>query len=277
MLRKIKYVNHQGEELKFGENGLYISENDLLDFSWNIKSENEKISGFKKGIISRKVPIVIKGNVSEVANQLRNRVFEVFEKDVIAKQYGRFVIGDYYLKCYVTESAKRGFHRSSNFIQNTIKVTTDLPYWIKESHYFYAARKQIVVNNQDTYMDYPYDHAYDYSATILAYTIGNQSLSGADFSMIIYGSCTNPTVKIGDHQYMVGCELDADEYLVIDSAKRKVYKVLINGEMENQFHLRNREYNIFQKIPEGDSTITWDGSFSFDLTLYEGRSEPRWT
>ena len=276
MLRKIKYVNHQGEELKFGENGLYISENDLLDFSWNIKSENEKISGFKKGIISRKVPIVIKGNVSEVANQLRNRVFEVFEKDVIAKQYGRFVIGDYYLKCYVTESAKRGYHRSSNFIQNTIKVTTDLPYWIKESRYSYSARGQEIVDSEDAYMDYPYDHSYDYASAILAYTADNQGFSEADFKMTIMGPCNSPEITIAGHPYKVDTELSSGEMLVIDSAAHKVYKIMVNGERVNQFHLRDRANTVFKKIPAGNNTVTWDGSFTFDLTLYEGRSEPRW-
>lgn len=276
MLEKIKYINHQGEELIFGENGLFLSESDLLNFTWNIKSKNDKISGFLKGVVSRKVRIVIKGNTITEANSLRNRLYEVFEKDVLAKEYGRFIIGDYYFKCYITESAKSKYNRNSNFVQITLKVISDLPYWIKESHYSYAARGQETVDSEDAYMDYPYDHSYDYASAILAYTADNMGFSEADFKMTIMGPCSAPEITIAGHPYKVNTELSSGEMLVIDSAARKVYKIMVNGEQVNQFHLRDRRNSVFKKIPAGSNAVTWNGSFAFELTLYEGRSEPRW-
>ena len=70
--------------------------------------------------------------------------------------------------------------------------------------------------------------------------------------------------------------LEAGEYLVIDSLTKKIFKVKRNGEKINEFHLRDSMFDVFQKIPPEDCTITWSGLFGFDLTIFSERSEPSW-
>jgi hypothetical protein len=43
----------------------------------------------------------------------------------------------------------------------------------------------------------------------------------------------------------------------------------------NLFDSRNKAQSVFEKIPEGALTFAWEG-FSFELTLFEERSEPKW-
>jgi alginate O-acetyltransferase complex protein AlgI len=34
---------------------------------------------------------------------------------------------------------------------------------------------------------------------------------------------------------------------------------------------------VFEKIPSGNNIVVWDGNWGFDITLFEERSEPKWT
>lgn len=79
MLREIVYINHMNEKIEFGKNGILLGENDLLDFSWTIKSKNDRIAGFDRGIVSKSVPIFIKSKTEQEALIQRNRIYEVFE------------------------------------------------------------------------------------------------------------------------------------------------------------------------------------------------------
>ena len=49
-----------------------------------------------------------------------------------------------------------------------------------------------------------------------------------------------------------------------------------NGVMVNLFDLRGKEFSVFEPIPGDVVTVTWNGSFGFDITLFEERSEPAW-
>ena len=94
--------------------------------------------------------------------------------------------------------------------------------------------------------------------------------------LIIYGEVTDPSVTIAGHIYSVTGHVDADEYLVIDSRTKTITKVESDGDRVNWFQYRNKLNYVFQKIPSGENNVLWDGTFSFNVTLYEERSEPKW-
>ena len=52
-------------------------------------------------------------------------------------------------------------------------------------------------------------------------------------------------------------------------------KTTAGGQKINAFDLRNKEESVFEQIPPGKLALDWSGTFGFDLTLYEERSEPR--
>ena len=101
-------------------------------------------------------------------------------------------------------------------------------------------------------------------------------VTASDFEMIMYGPCVNPYVIINGHTYTVYTDLEAGEYLVIDSRAYTATKYLSNGTTQNMFNERGLADSIFEKIPSGLLRINWSGDFGFDLTLFLERREARW-
>ena len=58
-LEQLDYVNHLGEVVHFGKDGLYVNENDLHDFAWSVLSVNGKISGFDRRLQTKTLPVRI--------------------------------------------------------------------------------------------------------------------------------------------------------------------------------------------------------------------------
>ena len=85
----------------------------------------------------------------------------------------------------------------------------------------------------------------------------------------------NLVPEINDHVYQILDVLGESEYVMIDSKKGTIVKTTAGGQKVNAFDLRNKEESVFEKIPEKTLLISWPGTFGFDLTLYEERSEPR--
>lgn len=273
MLEQLKYINHMNEVLEFGKGKLFVNSNDLRDFAWSITSKNDRISGFKKGIVSKSIPIILKCDTKEEGIALKNRLFEVFEKDVLAVKHGKIIIGDYYLKCFVTESKKSDYLIHGSYMKVTLKISTDFPYWIKEtsSTFNYGDGG---VDGLD--LDFKRDFPFDYTSNLLGKQLNNTNFVPSNFRINIYGVCKNPKITIGGHVYEVAATIGANEYLTIDSANKTIFLTHSDGSMENCFNFRNRDSYIFEKIPSGMSNVSANGDFSFDIVLLEERGEPRW-
>ena len=97
--------------------------------------------------------------------------------------------------------------------------------------------------------------------------------------MIFYGAIKNPVVVINDHVYGVDTEVSENEYLIIDYSsehKREIKLHKRDGSIEGKFNERNRQSGVFTKIEPGKSSVQWSGNFTFDIILYEERSQPKW-
>ena len=95
--------------------------------------------------------------------------------------------------------------------------------------------------------------------------------------MTVYGPVLNPKVTIAGHVYEVITTLYEGDYMVVDSRLGKVYKVLSDGSRVDLFNQRNKQSDLFEKIPKGNSTVIYNQKFGFDVTLIQERSEPRWS
>lgn len=274
MLEKLRYINHINETLDFGTDSLFANANDLRDFAWSVTSKNDKISGFKKGIVKKTIPIIIKCNTEAEGFEMRNKLFEVFEKDVLAQKHGMFIIGDYYLKCYVTGSKKAEYLVTKKYMRIDLEVQTDYPEWIKETTTAFRG----IMDNDDVFLDYPYGFPIDYKNSYTDTSINNTNFVASNFRIVFYGKVENPTIFIGGHEYSVAADVAAGEYLTIDSIAKTIILTRNNGEKVNCFNLRNKESYIFEKIQPGTHvvTMTAEGLY-FDITLLEERSEPKWT
>lgn len=274
MLERFTYINSFNERLEFGKDCLFVNENDLRNFAWSVTSKNNKISSFKKGIVSKTIPVIIKCNTEAEGILMRNTLFEVFEKDVLAMQYGRIQIGDYYLRCYITGSKKTQYLVNKNHMLVTLTVQTDLPEWIKETSIDY----DMFTMNMIPFLDFSYDFPYDYKNELSSVELNNTNFVASNFVMTIYGYVQNPTIYINGYEYSVKCTIGVNEFLTIDSVNKTILLTRANGTKVNHFNDRNKDSYIFEKIPTGINLITSANELiKFKVTLLEERSEPKWT
>lgn len=274
MLEQLKYKNHLNEVFEFGKDGIFVDTNTLHDYEWSVTKKNERISALTRKISKRKLPVKIVCATEAAGIAARNRLFEVVERDVLAMKHGQIIFGDYYFKCFVTASKKNSYQVSKQIMEATLTLTTDYPYWVKESTVSFSTE---AVASTAGNLDHPYDYPYDYYSNLQAQPVTNTGFSASNFRLIIYGPCTSPSITIAGNTYKVNCTVNDGEYLTIDSSEKKIYTTDANGEVTNQFNNRSREDYIFEKIPTGSHTVSWDGSFGFDVVLLEERSEPKWT
>ena len=272
MLEKFTYTNSFKETLEFGKGSLFVNENDLRNFVWGISTKNNKISGFKKGIVSKTIPVILRCETEYEGIWLRNRLFEVFEKDVITKQYGKIQIGDYYLRCFITGSKKTEYLLSRKYMVVTLTVQTDHPEWIKET----TTNNSMSEEEGGGFLDFPYDFQFDFKNSNIKTRITNDGIVPCDFIMTIQGSVVNPTLYIGNHKYSVSVTVEENEYLTIDSMNKTIVLTKSNKEKVNCFSKRNKDSYIFEKIPTGTSVVSSEIDLKFTMTLLEERSEPKW-
>lgn len=133
MLEQLIYKNHMNEVFEFGKDGIFVDTSDLHDYEWTVTKRNERITNLYRKIGKRKLPVKIVCRSEAEGIAARNRLFEVVEKDVLAMKHGQIILGGYYFKCFVTASKKTDYQRSKNIMQATLTLTTDFPYWVKES------------------------------------------------------------------------------------------------------------------------------------------------
>lgn len=272
MLEKIVFRNHINEEIQFGEGGLYLNNTDLHSYGWDYISRNDKISFFTRTIVEKSLPVRVKCNTRDEGYQLMNDLMEKADKDILSREPGRLIAGDYYLNCYLCRNNKDRYDLQNGIFYAELTVVTDQPSWVKETTQKFNPQSGGSGQN----LDYPFDFPYDFASPSASTEIQN-GFSDSDFRMVIYGEVTNPAITIGNHAYQVTGHVDDGEYLVIDSRDKTVMLVEGDGTLVNWFSKRNRDNYIFQKIPSGTSNVLWSGEFDFDITLFEERSEPKWT
>lgn len=271
MHEKITHTNSNNETLDFTALGILVNYNDLRDYEWGVKTKNDKITGFYKGVVKKTIPFVFCVDEHE-ADEIKNRFYEHFEIDVLQKRKGYFGINGYKYYCYAVKSVKSNYLISKRHLHINVGIATDDSYWIKETPY----TVDFSSSNARTVTKYPFTYPFIYSAP-KAVNIVNDSFDDTDMIIRVYGTCTNPIVNISNNTYQLYLTLNAGEYAEIDTFKRTITKYSTNGAQSNIFDTRNKSYDTFGKMPQGSSDVTTVGVEKADIVLVERRGEPKWS
>jgi hypothetical protein len=276
MLEKFIFENHLGQRFEGLPNGVYLNYNDLRDYSWSYDTINNRISRFYRSMRDRKLPLVIKCDSDEEAIAVKNRLHELAEADIEAKIPGKIFVGDYYTSGYITASTKSNYLITKRLCYIELTLTSDDPAWYREqTHAFIQGEVNAIGIGGGT--DYPYDYPYDYALSLKGQKVMCDSVGSSAFRLLIYGEAVNPSVVIGGHVYAINGTIGKGETLLIDSLSKTITLTTTFGNKINWFDKRGREDYIFEPIPAGQNTVSWLGTFGFDLTVIEKRSEPKWT
>lgn len=276
MLDKFIFENHLGQRFDGLANGVYLNYSDLRDYSWSYDIINNRISRFYRSVTSRKLPLSFVGKTDEEAIAVKNRLLELAEADIVAMRPGKIYVGEYYTSGYITASAKSDYLISKRYTKNNLTFTSEESSWFRDRTYVFSL-KDAGNTAGGSGRDYPYDYAYDYSVHANNRQIVCDTIGSNRFKIRIYGETTNPAIRIGGHIYSVTGMIRAGETLLIDSVTKTITLTNAAGEKINWFDKRNRKNYIFEPIPSGVVDIVCDGTFGFDLTIVEERSEPKWT
>lgn len=271
-----------------GDRGMNLSKEDirakirkagLRGHSWN-PSETKKRMGsivddFTVESKQYKLTIDFFGNAETRAENIEK--FNIMtDMDIQNLTPGRLYFHDQYIECYITESEYNVIDGRQG-IRNTAKVFAPYPFWIKEKTIpFIADADEEQQEKSASVKTYPYEYSYEYEVDLLMRKVFNEHFTDADFELTIYGPAITPTIIIGGHVYQLNCDLQEGEYIKINSDNKTAYKVYEDGIKESVYNYRNRSYYIYEPIPSGMQTVSWDGSFGFDLKLIMKRSEPSW-
>lgn len=251
-----------------------VRSDDLFNYEWSYstgKSNQNIAKTYRKKLPSKKVKLTVSAKSAGECVEALNYLMSVLDTDVINNTSGRLYINDTYIKCFFMSCTKAVYRQKANFFVKDFEIILE-SYWMKETVYSFEAQTLSLSNTKK----YAYKYPYRYSTSAGENYIENNHYTDCNFKLKIYGPCVNPHIIIGTHRYQVWTILTEGERLEIDSIRNKVYKVMVNGTKVSLFNERDKQSRVFDKIPPGRQRVAAPGTFNFDLTLYEERSEPQW-
>lgn len=276
---RIYYQNNKGVKIPLDERPyMLLSKNSLFDYSWDYVTRGinyPKVAKFSKKMVKKSMSLVVSGKGSAEFYANLNSFTANTDIDVVEKAPGRIVAGDYYLPCYIVESSKPDKVLMLNHSTIEITILAEKDGWIKETTTFFGKITNEIY--QTNGLGYPHDYPHGYSSSLTNQLLVNNSYAGAEFEIIMYGACTNPSISINDNVYGVTTTLQTGEYLAINSRERTISRHRNDGSKDNLFSARNRDFDIFAQIPSGSLAVAWDGSFTFEIKMLAERSEPEWS
>lgn len=275
MLDKFTYTNHLGEVITFGDFPYFANQSDLRDYEWKYDAD---ITKFDRGVVTKTLKVYLVGT-EETAINAKNTLYEIIEKDVLAMKKGTFTIGDYKMDAFVYGSKKTNYLTTQRMLVLDLMVVTDTPQWKTQKDFKFTANTENVVIEYGRNYTEKRKYPYGYSHSRLDARVDNDSFYKCGFRLIIYGTVTNPTIKIGDNLYRVDVTVGTGEYLeIISDGTTKTITLHRAGNIkEDCFAKRYKKQSVFAKIETGVNQVSWDNTFAFDLTLLIERSEPKWT
>lgn len=218
--------------------------------------------------------------VSARTPELFDRPSMIFDAEMSLGEPGALVIdGQWRQRCYVTKTSTSSASRivGAPSTQSWTVVLLD-GMWTRLTPVDHFTP----VTAQDTGLDLPTDMPFDLAAGGYTRYVQNDSLAPVDWQMTIFGPTTGPHVTIGSNIVELTGSIPAGSYATIDTQTRTITLTDNNGVTQNVFDWGVRSTGVgsgnyvFEKIPAGQSVVSWPSSFSFDLQLVESRMDPTW-
>lgn len=272
-MKEIIYENASGKRLNLLAENFSLQTGTLFDHAWEYVSNGIRITGFDGVLSEKELLLTISGRNQEEYEEAMDLFMEVTEPDILNGTPGRLFYGESYLQCYIFSGELLEWEYDAGYADKKVVLVTAYPQWITESNYHFDKWEVAVSENNK---QYPNRYAYRYANAPTDAYIKNAHFAAAKFKMLIHGPVVNPMLIIGGNRYLANIVLEAGERLEVDGMNGTVRKIFKTGEAEDNFHCRDKEFNIFEPIPAGQSSFEWSGKFAVDITLYAERGEPRW-
>lgn len=262
------------------ENGGRIFSAAFHDFSWNRKTYEQRygehVLGFTKAAKEYAVTLLFWGSTTERMAAL-DKFHEAIENDIMNDTPGTLRWNDFTIKCYIVSSKTQPSQNIKGMTENEVTIYCPYPFWRRTTKrkFFIQDLPEQDLNDVKVYPNkYPFNYL---SRTVRQDVITNDALSSSRWNIIINGFADSPTIKIGNLQVSVNVLINSGEYLTINNIEKTIILTNSLGRKTNCFGYRDLSTYMFEDITSGDNVVKWDGAYSWELSLIEERSEPRWT
>ena len=246
----------------------------LRSTSWSYTLASVGLSGVSAS--ARETTLTVSARTPE----LFDRPGMIFDAEMSLGEPGSLVVdGQWRQKCYVTKTSTSAASRivGAPSTQSWTVVLLD-GVWARLTPVDHFNP----VTAQDTGLDLPNNLPFDLAAGGYTRYVQNDSLAPEDWRMTIFGPPTGPHVTIGSNIVELTGSIPAGSYATIDTRTRTIMLTDNNGVTQNVFDWGVRSTGVgsgnyvFERIPSGQSVVSWPSSFSFDLQLVESRTDPTW-
>lgn len=278
MLERVRYINHLGWAVELNAPGIHLNTGTINDWALKAASLNGNIAGFTHEVMDKAVAGIVFKHDSRPALAKLDEMYEVAIVDTERNSgletpaYGRLVVGDWYLLCWV-----RGGSFDRTYLKDaadfTLTLVSDLPLWTREKV------QTFVAEIEGSGLDYPHDYPHDYTASWFTGTIRNGSPKRSPVRIAVAGPADNWHVRIAGNAYSVARKLDPGEMVVIDGRDETITHIDALGNETNVFGDKAGIYKdgsgsfIFETIPPGESEVEWDGVDKVEILVYEQREQ----
>ena len=273
----IYYQSASNRIIDFKSSTYRLQTADIFDYEWDFESIQSVLGGtitrFTKKMAKKNLKFTVKAPTKQGYYTALNDLFEITEKDVVENTPGRLYVNGYYLTCYVVAGSKSEWESGVPICDGEVQIIAPNPFFTREDMTSYS--EQTITGD---YGKYPMRYPTRYASGATSQELINPHFSNSPFQMVVYGACTNPAVMISGNLYQVNVVLLDGEQLIIDTreSKRTIVVKKVDGTIVNAFSSQNRNSYIFEPLSAGSNTISWDGTFAVDITIFEQRSEPKW-
>lgn len=279
MKERVTYVNHLGVTVDLNNDGVKVNTGELNNWQFGVSSLNGYVSGFLREITEKPVAGIVFKHSSEEALQKLDEMYEVAiidtdNDDFEEPTYGKLVIGDWYMLCWLkgAEYERTWYEEAGDFV---LTLVTDEPLWTREIPQTFINREE----EETTGLDYPHDYPFDYSKSVLAMTLQNESPRKCPVRITVEGPATSWQVIIDDNIYTLKLDLAQGERAVIDGRDLTVFHYDNLGNPKNAFDKIGGKFEehsgsyIFEKVPAGESNVSLVGLDSAEIVVYEQRDQ----
>lgn len=273
----IRYTNRRGESMEFGggSDSLHYLEHGLRDWAWSYSTgaASGKVTSFSAGgpkEISFPVGIAAESEADGIG--ARNRLMLLGEPDIEAKEPGTIEVpGGWSMRCWIIGGEPTNYWMDDRYAEFELTLLAESPVWTRESETRFEPAPA-----ESGGIDFPFEFPFEFQPESGAKSVSNDGMSACKWLWRVYGPATSPYMRVGDNLHKVNVEVPSGARLEVDSREHSVRLIMADGTVEDAYSKRERgrihggSY-LFERIPEGDSSVTWDGTFSFDVVLYESR------
>lgn len=226
--------------------------------------------------VAREVTLTLFSNNPKEFERCR----QLIESDVVNGQAGVIECDGWQAKAFGVEVEVGDIH-SALHLECSIKFVLVDGYWRKPTIFNYY--RQLSSADGES-LDYEHNYPYDYGKTKQVYRLTSPVSYPAKMTLTIYGAAVNPTLRIGNNSYVFDVTIPDGGRLICDasSTNKSIKAYTADGIETNVINKGRREGGVgggmycFEPIPAGTHLIQCDGSFNFDIAVWEERGGLPW-